>query len=110
MLRIIQEQALEPGRLKAKVNALGEQVAKLNALKLNSPDHLEADQAMKVSEQQIIDLARTLQEINFLDGGSGGSPPRKAAKLSSPIQETPALPARWCPTESPTDSTQGSSS
>ncbi|VDP96716.1 unnamed protein product [Echinostoma caproni] len=53
MLGILQEQALELGRLKAEVNALGDQVAKLNALMLNSPVHLAADRAIKVSEQQM---------------------------------------------------------
>ncbi|VDP92057.1 unnamed protein product [Echinostoma caproni] len=61
MLGIIQEQALELRRLKAEINALGDQVAKLNVLMLNSPVHLVADQAIKVSEQQIVDTARMLQ-------------------------------------------------
>ncbi|VDP95158.1 unnamed protein product [Echinostoma caproni] len=61
MLGIIQEQALKLGRLKAEVNALGDQVAKLNALMLNSPVHFAADRAIKVSEQQILDTARLLQ-------------------------------------------------
>ncbi|VDP93966.1 unnamed protein product [Echinostoma caproni] len=61
MLGIIQEQALDLGRLKAEVNALEDQVAKLKTLMLNSPVHLVADQAIKVSELQILDTARMLQ-------------------------------------------------
>ncbi|VDP95228.1 unnamed protein product [Echinostoma caproni] len=61
MLGIIQEQALDLGRLEAEVNALGDQVAKLNAPMLNSPVHLAADRAIKVSEQQILDTASLLQ-------------------------------------------------
>ncbi|VDP94997.1 unnamed protein product [Echinostoma caproni] len=61
MLGTIQEHALELGRLKAEASALGDQVAKLNALMLNSPVHLAADQAIKVSEQQMLATARILQ-------------------------------------------------
>ncbi|VDP92371.1 unnamed protein product [Echinostoma caproni] len=61
MLGIIQEQSLELGRLKAEGNAPSDQVAELNALVLNSPVHLAADQVIKVSEQQILDTARMLQ-------------------------------------------------
>ncbi|VDP72953.1 unnamed protein product [Echinostoma caproni] len=43
MPSIIHEQALELEKLKAEVSALGDQVAKLNALMLNFPVHSVAD-------------------------------------------------------------------
>ncbi|VDP91468.1 unnamed protein product [Echinostoma caproni] len=50
MLGIIQGQASGLEKQKAEVNALGDQVAKLNALMLNSPVHSAEDQAIKVTE------------------------------------------------------------